>query len=46
MKILILFFWVVTRCSDVLGYQRFRWWRQPWYISTSQHGVTTQKTTT
>jgi hypothetical protein len=50
---LMLVFWVVTPCGLLGRYQRFRGTYclhlQPmkcWYLPTSPHGVTTQKTNT
>jgi hypothetical protein len=57
MKVQVMVFWVVTPCSDVVGYQRFggscRLHGQEMsqqdppkrWYSTSLHGVTLQKTT-
>jgi len=47
-------FWVVTPCSEVVGYQRFRGpccihlqgEVKRWYPTITLHGVTTQKTST
>jgi hypothetical protein len=47
-------FWVVTPCSVVVGYQRFRGSccrhlhgpLERWYPTTTLHGFTTQKTST
>jgi hypothetical protein len=49
MKIHVTAFWIVTSCSDMVGYQCFR---EPFCLHlegemiTSLHGVTTQKTVT
>jgi len=44
MNVQILIFWVVTPCSDVVGYQRLGgpWWKMdvailPYHYTVSQH---------
>jgi hypothetical protein len=43
LKVQVVIFWVVTQCSVVVGYRRFR--GVCWYPTASLSGVTTQNST-